>query len=161
MKNFTAKHFVVFAMMAAVSSFAAANDVTLPYYNPPTAPAAVAEISSPTPEVTVNSTAPTALEKSANKVGSFLGGMLKGPMMLGKALGSGFSAGFSGQTAKPAAVAAAEMPAPAVTAPPVDASKLVSALQPLTNQLASLLRRAKDQPAAPVEDRSILAANLN
>jgi hypothetical protein len=162
MKKLTAKYFVAIVMLATAASYASANDVTLPYYFPPVATATVSEVSSPAPEVTVNSTAPTALEKGANKVGSFLGNMLKGPAILGKALTSGFSAGFSGQAVKPATVAAHETPAPAVqAAPPADTSKLVSALQPLSNQLAALLRRSKDQPAAPVEDHSFLAANPN
>lgn len=150
------KKLFAIAMLALASSFAAAADrAVLPEYTP----AAVADVSTPASD----KTAPTALEKGAAKVGSFLGGMLKGPAMLGKAFAGGIGAGFS--------ASAAPAPAPVQTANTNSSSKLAdgqdtptttartaSSTNPLADKLASLIRRAKDQKAAPVEERSVPAS---
>jgi hypothetical protein len=153
------KKLFAIAMFALASSFAAAADrVVLAEYTP----AAVTDASTPASD----KTAPTALEKGAAKVGSFLGGMLKAPAMLGKAFAGGVGAGFSAP--------AAPAPAPSQSANNLSSSKLAqwqedtsattarpvtaSSTNPFAAKLASLIRRAKDQTSAPVEERSAPAS---
>lgn len=147
------KKLFAIAILALASSFAAAADrAVLPEYTP----AAVADVSTPASD----KTAPSALEKSAAKVGSFLGGMLKGPAMLGKAFASGLGAGFTAPAAPaPAPVQAANTDSSSKLADwqeptPTTTARTASSLNPLADKLASLIRRAKDQKMAPVEERS-------
>jgi hypothetical protein len=156
------KKYIAFALLAVVSSFAAASDLTLAPLNKPNAP--VANVSTPAPEATVvaSAAAPNALEQGAGKVGAFLGSLMKGPAMMGKAFVSGVSAGYSGD----AAAKQATVTTPSSTSEATPSAQAATAQpgieqNPLAKHLASLIKRVQDQAAAPVDERSTLASNTN
>jgi hypothetical protein len=156
------KKLFAIALLAVVSSFAAASDLTLANLNKPNAP--VANVATPAPVAVTAETTPTpsAFEQGAGKVGEFLGGLMKGPAMMGKAFVSGFGAGYSADSATKQAEVTTPSNAPeAAPASPAATTQPGIAQHPLAKQLASLIKRVQDQAATPAEQPSTLAANTN
>jgi len=148
------KKLFVIAMMSLVSAFAIAGDMKSVEQSPRFSSQAASSAS----EAPADAVAPTALEKGAAKVGSFVGGMLKTPMMLGKALGSGIKAGINGQTA---ATSESQESANA-SAPKMEQARLNPLHNVLGLPLKVLVRRTQkdsSQPPAPIEERSTAASD--
>jgi hypothetical protein len=152
------KKIIAFAVFAIATSFATANDLSLATFNKPYTSAA--SVSTSATEATANAPAPSAFEKSANKVGAFLGGLMKGPAMMGKAFVSGVGAGYSGEAA-PKQASADTVSKKSEDATSHESAPTAGLQNPLSKIAALVLKRSKDQANAPVEDRSSLASNLN
>jgi hypothetical protein len=153
------KKLIAIALLAFASSAVFAAGVSPAVRSNDVAPVADAQTSAA--DAPVTAPAPSALEKGATKVGSVLGGMFRTTVKLGQAVGKGVREGLSDDRAKSTDVSStSQAPGqPAMTAPTSALASVFS--NPVTHRLAAMVKRDKDQPVAPVEERSMLASSPN
>jgi hypothetical protein len=153
------KKLIAIALLAFASSAAFAVGVSPAVSNNDVAP--IADVSTSAAAAPVTAPAPSALEKGATKVGSVLGGMFRTTVKLGQAVGKGVREGLADDGTKPPVLKGDWQTSSrtSANAHPTVLDSLAS--NPVTHRLAAMVKRNKDQPAAPIEERSMLASNPN